>query len=107
MIVGVASRVRFLAAVAFAALALAGCKTTGSTETTGSISPGSRSEADWRRHTEALAEKFRANPRDPDDAGRDAKAVRATGQRTQAAAVLETAALHNPTDKVLLGAYGR
>src|SRR3954447_25980167 len=107
MIVRVASRVRFLAAVAFTALALAGCKTTGSTETTGSISSGSRSEADWRRDSEALAEKFRANPRDGDNAVRYAQALRATGQRTQAAAVLETAALHNPEDKVVLGAYGR
>jgi Flp pilus assembly protein TadD len=107
MTVGVACRVRLLTAVAFAVLALAGCKTTGSTETTGSISPASRSEADWRRDSEALSEKFRANPRDPDNAVRYAQALRATGQRSQAAAVLETAALHNPTDKVLLGAYGR
>src|SRR5436309_10081167 len=107
MTVRVASRVRLLTAVVFSALALAGCKTTGLTETTGSISSGSRSEADWRRDSEALAEKFRANPRDADNAVRYAQALRATGQRTQAAAVLETAALHNPEDKVLLGAYGR
>lgn len=107
MTVRVVSRVRFLAAVVFAAFALGGCKTTGSTETTGSISSGSRSEADWRRDSEALADKFRANPRDADNAVRYAQALRATGQRTQATAVLETAALHNPDDKVLLGAYGR
>ena len=107
MTVGVASRVNFLAAVIFSALALAGCKTTGSSDTTGSISSASRSEADWRRDSEALAGKFRANPRDADNAVRYAQALRATGQRAQAAAVLETAALHNPEDKVLLGAYGR
>jgi len=45
---------RLLAAVAFTALVLAGCKTTGSTETTDSIYPASRSEADWRRDSEAL-----------------------------------------------------
>ena len=108
--VALSRRVRPFAAAALLALlagALAGCKTTGSTETTDSIYPASRSEADWRRDSEALAEKFRANPRDPDNAVRYAQALRATGQRTQAAAVLETAALHNPTDKVLLGAYGR
>src|SRR3954453_10927607 len=107
MTVGVVSRVRFLTAVVFTALALAGCKTTGSTETTGSISTNSRSEADWRRDSEGLAEKFRADPRNPDVAIRYAQALRATGQRTQAVAVLETAALHNPGNKVLLGAYGR
>jgi Flp pilus assembly protein TadD len=38
---------------------------------------------------------------------RYAQALRANGQRAQAAAVLETAALHNPENKALLGAYGR
>ena len=38
---------------------------------------------------------------------RYAQALRATGQRAQAAAVLENAAMHNPDNKALLGAYGR
>src|SRR5437763_6030547 len=107
MIVRVVSRVRFLITVALTAIALGGCKTTGSTDTTGSISSSSRSEAEWRRDSEALGERFRANPRDADNAVRYAQALRATGQRAQAAAVLETAALHNPENRVLLGAYGR
>lgn len=112
MAVTVKSRVRPLASVALAALmaaALGGCKTTGSVDTTGSISSPSapRSEAEWRRDGEALGERFRANPRDPDVAIRYAQALRATGQRTQAAAVLETAALHNPEHRPLLGAFGR
>jgi Flp pilus assembly protein TadD len=98
--------------VALAALvtgALAGCKTTGSSDTTGSISSPAapRSDVDWRRDSEALGERFRANPRDVDNAIRYAQALRATGQRAQAAAVLETAALHNPDNRALLGAYGR
>jgi Flp pilus assembly protein TadD len=98
-----------VALAAMLAVALGGCKTIGATDTTGSISaaPTSRSEADWRREGEALGEKFRADPRDPDVAIRYAQALRATGQRAQAAAVLETAALHNPNHKPLLGAYGR
>ena len=102
-------RVRLLATVALVAAALSGCKTTGSVDTTGSISSGppARSDADWRGDAQALGEKFRADPRDPDIAIRYARALRATGQRTQAAAVLETAALHNPNNKPLLGAYGR
>jgi len=92
-----------------AAVALAGCKTIGSTDTTGSIasSTAQRGDAEWRRDAESLGEKFRANTRDADNAIRYAQALRATGQRSQAAAVLETAALHNPHDKTLLGAYGR
>jgi Flp pilus assembly protein TadD len=98
--------------VALAALmtgALAGCKTTGSSDTTGSISSPAapRGDADWRRDIEALSTRFRANPRDADNAIRYAQALRATDQRAQAAAVLETAALHNPDNRALLGAYGR
>ena len=106
MSVRVASRISLLILVSLIAAALGGCKTTGSTDTTGSIS-APRSEADWRRESEALGERFRANPRDPDVAIRYAQALRATGQRTQAAAVLETGALHNPENRALLGAYGR
>jgi Flp pilus assembly protein TadD len=89
--------------------ALAGCKTIGSSDTTGSISSPatSRSDADWRRDSDALSARFRANPRDADNAIRYAQALRATDQRAQAAAVLETAALHNPDNRALLGAYGR
>src|SRR5882762_3912964 len=110
--VALSGRIRLLGMVALAALlssALAGCKTTGSSDTTGSISSPAapRSDADWRRDSEALGERFRANPRDADNAIRYAQALRATGQRAQAAAVLETAALHNPDNRALLGAYGR
>ena len=102
-------RVWLLTTVALIAGALAGCKTTGSVDTTGSISssPQTRSDAEWRGDAQALGEKFRADPRDPETAIRYARALRATGQRAQAAAVLETAALHNPSNKQLLGAYGR
>lgn len=112
MAVRVASgRLRLFTTVALTVMAgaLAGCKTTSLTDTTGSISSGAaqRSDAEWRREGDALGERFRANPRDADNAIRYAQALRATGQRSQAAAVLETAALHNPENRGLLGAYGR
>ena len=110
--VALSRRIRLLGMAVLAALlsgALAGCKTTGSSDTTGSISSPAapRSDADWRRDSEALSTRFRANPRDADNAIRYAQALRATDQRAQAAAVLETAALHNPDNRALLGAYGR
>ena len=109
MSASVASRILLLTTIGLTAAALGGCKTIGSTDTTGSISAGpqQRTEADWRRESEALGERFRANPRDPDIAIRLAQALRATGQRAQAAAVLETAALHHPENRALLGAFGR
>ena len=63
-------RVRLLTTVTLIAGALAGCKTTGAVDTTGSVSSGppARSDADWRGDAQALGEKFRADPRDPDTA---------------------------------------
>jgi Flp pilus assembly protein TadD len=103
------SRLLLLITIALSAAALGGCKTIGSTDTTGSISAGpqQRTEDDWRRESNALGDRFRADPRNPDVAIRYAQALRATGQRGQAAAVLETASLHNPNNTALLGAYGR
>ena len=71
MIVCVRRRVRLLAGVALAALiaaGLSGCQTTGAMDTTGSIAagPAARNDAEWRGEAQALGEKFRANPRDPD-----------------------------------------
>jgi Flp pilus assembly protein TadD len=101
-----------LASVALAAaLAVAGCSTTPTSmlDATGSISSGSgpRSEAEWRREMEVWGERYRANPGDPDSAIPYAQALRAVGQRAQAAAVLEQAAIQNPQHRPLLGAYGR
>jgi len=109
MSASVASRLLPLVILALVAASLGGCKTIGSTDTTGSLAaaPQQRTEDDWRRESQALGERFRANPRDPDVAIRYAQALRATGQRAQAAAVLETAALHNPENRSLLGAFGR
>ena len=69
-------RVCLVTTVALIAGALSGCKTTGAVDTTGSISSGApaRSDADWRGDTQALGEKFRADPRDPDTAIRYARA---------------------------------
>jgi len=103
--------VRLLGSVALVALAVAlgGCKTIGTVDTTGSIAPAGapRGEAEWRREADALADKFRADPKDPDIAIRYSRALRGSGQRVQAAAVLEQAAIFNPNNKALLGAYGR
>jgi Flp pilus assembly protein TadD len=103
---------RCIASAAVAVLlaaAAGGCNTLGM-NSTGSVAastsePGS--EADWRREMDVWGERYRANPQDPDAAIRYARALRATGQRNQAAAVLEQASIRNPKNKALLGAYGR
>ena len=97
------------ALLAFVAAATAGCQTTQSTETTGALPPASAEhpEADGRRDVDAYGQQYRANPTNRDVALRYAQALRTTGQRAQAVAVLERASLENPRDKAVLGAYGR
>jgi Flp pilus assembly protein TadD len=94
-------------AASWFALAMAGCASTGTDTTASIVSPNARSETEWRQAAEKSGEQFRANPGDPDAAMQYAQALRALGQRTQAAAVLEQAALSSPNHRALLGAYGK
>lgn len=106
---------RLFASVAvLAALAVgSGCATTtgstGTADVTGSIGTDKtpRTDAQWRKEMDTWGERYRANPSDPAAAVSYAQALRAVGQRAQAAAVLEQSAMHNPDDRVVLGAYGR
>jgi Flp pilus assembly protein TadD len=100
------------AIVAMIAAATAGCQTTQSTETTGSvpaapIATADRSDTDWRRDVQIYGEKYRADPKNTAVALHYAQALRATGQRAQAVAVLERVSIENPHDKSVLGAYGQ
>jgi Flp pilus assembly protein TadD len=104
---------RSLGSVAVAALlgaGLAGCQTTArSPDITGSL--GARAEAGPREmprgEIESLGERYRANPRDAAAALHYGQALRLNGQRQQAVAVLEQAAIAHPGDRALLAAYGR
>lgn len=109
--------VRILASTVLAAgiaLGAAGCNTTGN-DITGALSaraeattpPAPASEADWRQSLEVWGQRYRKDPGDIPAAIAYARALRATGQRTQAVAVLEQANLRHPQSQVLLGAYGR
>ena len=106
------SSARLLCSVGLAvllALGAAGCTTMPGSDITGSIatSDAPRTEAEWRREMEIAGGRYRADPADAEAAMRYAQALRAIGQRTQAAAVLEQAAVHNPDNRALLGAFGR
>ena len=88
---------------------LAGCQTTQGPQTTGSLplAPPDRPDAEWRRDVEVYGQQYRANPANVDVALRYAQALRATGQRAQAVAVLERTSIQNPHNKTVLGEYGR
>ena len=93
---------------AILALTLSGCQLTSS-DITGSL--GEKAEtsrsADPRRDLETYQERYRSNPKDADAALHFGKALRATGQKAQAVAVLEQATIANPANKALLAGYGR
>jgi Flp pilus assembly protein TadD len=103
---------RFLASAAVItvlAAATAGCQTTQTAVTTGTLppAPSERSEADWRRDVAVYGQQYRADPGNVGVALRYAQALRATTQRSQAVAVLERVSLANPRNKAALGEYGR
>jgi Flp pilus assembly protein TadD len=104
--------VRCFAPVALAAglaLTLLGCTTTQPTESTGALGTAAAAGggADGRRSADAWGERHRANPGDPDAAILYARALRKNGQRPQAVAVLEQAAIQNPKHRGVLDAFGR
>jgi len=94
-------------------LSLCGCQTTGLDDITGAL--GGKSEAarngdaksDPKPDMDALRERYRASQNDPDIALAYGKALRETGQRAQAVAVLEQAVLGHSSNRALLAAYGR
>ena len=91
------------------ALTLLGCTTTQPTEPTGALgaSAAAGGGTDGRRSADAWGERHRANPGDPDAAIHYARALRKNGQRPQAVAVLEQAAIQNPKHRGVLDAFGR
>jgi Flp pilus assembly protein TadD len=95
------------AVTAILAVHLGGCQTMS--DITGSISAKAEPnpEADSRRAVEVYGERYRTNPKDADTALAYGSALRANGQRAQAAAVLEQATISHPGNKALLAAYGR
>src|ERR1700735_2662050 len=104
------SLARLLASAALTAIlavGLGGCQTTS--DITGSLSSKAETspDSDPRRAVEVYGERYRANPKDADTPRAYGQALRATGQRAQAAAVLEQATISHPGNKALLAAFGR
>jgi Flp pilus assembly protein TadD len=100
---------RLLASAAVTAVLaanLGGCQTMS--DVTGAITQKSDAAPDDpRRAVDVYGERYRANPKDADAALAYGQALRATGQRAQAVAVLEQATIANPGNQPLLAAYGR
>jgi Flp pilus assembly protein TadD len=106
------SLARLLASAAMTAIlaaGLGGCQTmsdiTGSITSKAEVNPSP--DTDPRRSVEIYGERYRANPKDAEAALSYGHALRATGQRGQAVAMLEQASLSHPGHKALLAAFGR
>lgn len=103
-----ASIVTIMAAGAGGCTSIAGRDITGSVATRPAASNATpQSEAEWRKAIDVYGERYRADPKDAQAALRYGQALRATGQRAQATAVLEQAVIVNPGDQAVLAAYGR
>jgi Flp pilus assembly protein TadD len=89
------------------AASLGGCQTMS--DVTGALTAKSdaAADADPQRVIDYYGERYRANPKDVDAALAYGQALRANGQRAQAAAVLEQACIANPGNKPLLAGWGR
>jgi Flp pilus assembly protein TadD len=105
------SLARLLASAAVTAIlaaGLGGCQTmsdiTGSLTSKAEASPSP--DADPRRAVDVYGERYRANPKDAEAALAYGQALRATGQRAQAVAVLEQATIAHAGNKALLAGYG-
>jgi len=103
---------RRLASAAWSVILISGlcsCQTTDMSDITGSL--GDKAEAPRpaspRRELDLYRDRYRANPKDAEAALQYGKALRATGQRAQAVAVLEQASMADPGNKALLAGYGR
>src|SRR5262249_33044666 len=89
------------------AVALAGCNTTQPlqpTQATAALAVAAPGAGADRRWALAWAERYRANPADPQAVVNYARALRAYGQRAQAVAVLEQASIQHPKNHDVLAA---
>jgi Flp pilus assembly protein TadD len=97
------------ALVAVIAAATAGCQTMQTAETTGALPITAADQPSGNAHQDAdvYGQQYRADPANVETAIHYAQALRRTGQRAQAVAVLEKASIESPHNKAVLGAYGR
>ncbi len=109
----ISASARRLALLAMTALplCLAGCKSVGLDDITGSIGQPDTTlpsaPEDVRRYTQAWGQRYDARPNDKTTVLAYARGLRALAQYEQAVAVLQKLALKNPNDLEILGGYGK
>jgi Flp pilus assembly protein TadD len=99
------SRPLLFALLATAAVSLSACKKDGP-DVTGSIAQPQTTES-WRAYSEEWGRRYDSKPGDKTISMNYARGLRMIGQRQQAVAVLQAAALKAPKDMDVLAAYGK
>jgi len=97
---------RAIALSAILLVGLCGCQTDGMSDITGSLSD-KIDKAAPAKGLDHYRDRYHAHPNDPDATLAYGKALRDSGQRSQAVAVLEQATIAHPDNKALLAGYGR
>src|SRR5581483_6429833 len=97
---------RAIAISAILLVGLAGCQTDVMSDVTGSLGDKIDSAAP-AKGLDYYRDRYHAKPNDADAALAYGKALRDSGQRSQAVAVLEQATIAHPDNKALLAGYGR
>jgi Flp pilus assembly protein TadD len=109
------ARKHAIALVFGSSLALGGCYEMDSDDVTGSIKAGpgqqaalvAASDSDLRAYAEEWGKKYEANPGEKTASINYARALRALTRYSQAVAIMQTAAVKDPKDYEILGAYGK
>ena len=99
-------------AVTLLAATLAGCGSTRSNMTTGSIPKFSKpvtemNASELRGAAESVGKAYESNPKDRQAGLNYANLLRMSGRNDQALAVMQQVAIYHPTDRDVLAAYGK
>lgn len=101
------------ACLVLVSLSLAGCSTTKSNLTTGSISRSygkpieEMNASELRSAEETIGKAYEKSPKDRNAGMNYASLLRMTGKNTQALAVMQQVAINFPSDRDVLAAYGK
>ena len=104
-----ARRLTSAASATILVLGLCSCQSASLADITGSLGEKTEktSAVEPKHGIEFYRDRYRANPKDADAALEYGKALRTSGQKSQAVAVLEQATIAHPDDKALLAGFGR
>lgn len=109
---GIKTRLTSTSYVLLALMALAGCASTPSRETTGSIPKLNKpvetmNASELSSAVRSIGAAYEKNPKDRNNGLAYANVLMASGRASQALAVMQQVAIAHPTDRAVLASYGK